>query len=139
LRVSGAGEAGRRKGENGDLFVGVHVSPHPHFERENEDLIYKAVLTFPQAALGCEIEVPAVGGGKNTLKIPEGAHHGASFRISGQGMPKLGQKRRGDVIVRVELSVPKHLSQKQKELLRQFSDETRAEEEKGGFFKKVFG
>jgi len=140
LKISGGGDAGPKAGMNGDLYVEIAVAPHTRFERDGDDLIYNLPLSFPQVALGDHIELPIIDGGKTTLTVPAGTQHGAVFRVEGKGMPRLGMKRRGDMRVRIGVAVPRHLSEKQKELVRQLATSLDEEpQEEGGFFKKVFG
>ncbi|HHW44469.1 molecular chaperone DnaJ [Desulfofundulus thermobenzoicus] len=138
LRVAGEGEAGVRGGPRGDLYVYIHVRPHPVFKREGNDVIMEAPISFAQAALGDEIEVPTLEG-KATVRIPEGTQHGTVFRLRGKGIPDLGGYGRGDQLVRVKVVTPTKLTEEQKQLLRQFarlSGENPAGVEKG-FFEKV--
>jgi molecular chaperone DnaJ len=122
LRLAGEGELGERGGPSGDLYVIIHVKPHRFFIRQGDNLIYEAPISFVQAALGAEIEVPTLDGGKVKLKIPEGTQPGTRFRIKGKGMPHLRGYGRGDLHVRVNVVIPKKLNEKQKELLRKFAE-----------------
>jgi len=142
LRISGAGDSGGRRSESGDLFVEVHVKAHPHFDREGDDLIYKLSLTFPQAAMGCDTEVPTIEGQRTHIEIPPGTQHGWTYRMPNKGMNRLGLKRKGDMRVVVKVEVPRHLSPRQKELLEELAKslaEEPPENKDGSFFKKVFG
>ncbi len=120
LRLTGEGEAGTRGGPPGDLYVYIHVKKHRLFRREADDLICDVPLSFVQAALGDEIEVPTLEGNEK-LKIPEGTQTGSIFRIKGKGIPHLNGFGRGDQHVRVKVVTPGKLSEKQKELLREFA------------------
>ncbi|MCR4399049.1 MAG: molecular chaperone DnaJ, partial [Firmicutes bacterium] len=135
LRLAGEGEPGERGGPRGDLFVNITVKPHPIFERRDDDLHCEATLAFVQAALGDEIEVPTLDG-KAVLRIPEGTQPGAVFRLRGKGMPRLRGPGRGDLHVHVTISVPTRLTDREKELLIQFS-KLQAENRAGG--KGFFG
>ncbi|KEO83792.1 molecular chaperone DnaJ [Tumebacillus flagellatus] len=118
IRISGAGEAGTKGGPAGDLFVVIVVRDHDFFEREGSDVHCEVPLTFVQAALGDEIEVPTIDG-KVKLRIPEGTQTGKEFRLRGQGIPMLNRNSmRGDQYVRVVVVTPTSLTDKQKELLR---------------------
>ncbi|MFA5161265.1 MAG: molecular chaperone DnaJ [Elusimicrobiales bacterium] len=143
LRAARGGDAGDRGSENGDLYVETHVKEHPRYQREGNDLIYKRTIAFPQAALGCAMEAPLLGGGKAEVKIPAGTQHGATIRLRGMGMPHLGGgDRRGDLLVRVAVEIPRQLGARERELLEELAKVMQAEEETGnggGFFKKVFG
>lgn len=136
LRVQGEGEAGRRGGPSGDLYIVLHVKPHPKFQRDGDDLHYDTEVPFTTAALGGEIEVPTLEGTVR-LTIPTGTQSHTIFRLGGKGMPRFGRTGRGDEYVRVKISTPKSLSDKQKELLRELAKESGEElEEKKPFFKK---
>ncbi|MBS4022027.1 MAG: molecular chaperone DnaJ [Dethiobacter sp.] len=120
LRISGEGEAGLRGGPPGDLYVFIHVRPHEVFKRQGDDLIIEVPISFSQAALGTELEVPTLDG-KAMLKVPEGTQPGNSFRLRGKGIPHLRGYGRGDQHVRVNIKIPQKLSNKQKELLRDYA------------------
>lgn len=120
LRVSGGGEAGLRGGPPGDLYVVIRVRPHKRFKRHGNDLALEIPVSISQAALGVEMEVPTMEG-KASLRIPEGTQHGATFRLKGYGMPHLRGSGKGDLRVKVKLSVPKRLNPRQKELLAEFA------------------
>jgi molecular chaperone DnaJ len=119
LRVSGEGEAGTRGGPRGDLYVYVHVKPHKVFKREGDDLICEMPISFAQAALGDELDVPTLEGGAK-LKIPEGTQSGTIFRMKGKGVPNVSGYGRGDQHVLVKLVTPTKLSEKQKTMLKEF-------------------
>lgn len=120
LRLAGEGEAGTRGGPPGDLYVYIHVKQHKLFRREGDDLICEISLSFVQAALGDEIDVPTLEG-KEKLRIPEGTQPGTVFRIRGKGVPHISGFGRGDQHVRVKVIIPGRLSEKQKELLQEFA------------------
>jgi molecular chaperone DnaJ len=120
LRISGEGEAGVRGGPRGDLYVLLHVQPSEIFERHNNDLICEIPITFVQAALGSEIEVPTLDG-KATIKIPPGTQTHKVFRLKGKGMPSLRGYGKGDLHARVIVEVPTNLDAKQKMLLEEFA------------------
>jgi molecular chaperone DnaJ len=107
-------------GPNGDLYVGVRVKQHKDLIRRGTDLIYEAEISFPQAALGAEIDVPVLKGTEK-LKIPSGTQNGDILRIKGKGMP--GRFGRGDELVHVTVIVPKKLSRKQRQLIEELNDE----------------
>ncbi|UOF88914.1 molecular chaperone DnaJ [Fodinisporobacter ferrooxydans] len=139
IRVNGAGEAGAKGGPPGDLFIVIQVRSHDFFSREGEDVYCEVPLTFVQAALGDEIEVPTIDG-KVKLRIPEGTQSGTQFRIRGKGIPRLGNGvARGDQHVKVFVVTPTKLSEKQKELLRDLSQELGEEthEQSKTFFERV--
>jgi molecular chaperone DnaJ len=120
LRISGEGEAGLRGGPPGDLYIVIRVKPHEFFEREGDDIYCEVPLTFVQAALGDEIEIPTLTG-KVKLKIPPGTQTGTYFRLKGKGVPRLRGYGQGDQHVRVTVVTPTNLNEQQKELLREFA------------------
>lgn len=120
LRIAGAGEAGERGAPPGDLYVAIYVKPHEIFHREGSDIVVEQPVSFAQAALGDEIEVPTLDG-RVKLKVPSGTQSGTIFRLRGRGMPSLNGGRRGDELVRVSVVVPTKLSKRQEELLREFA------------------
>lgn len=120
LRVPGEGEAGVRGGPPGDLYVVIKVRPHKIFKRDGDDLYCEIPISFSQAALGAEVEIPTLQG-KATLRIPEGTQPGTSFRLKGKGMPRLRRGvGQGDLYVKVNLKVPRKLNAKQKKILQEF-------------------
>lgn len=139
LRIAGQGEPGINGGPPGDLYIVLRVKPHDFFERDGQDIYCEMPITFVQAALGDEIEVPTLTG-RVKLKIPAGTQTGTFFRIRGKGVPAVRGMSAGDQRVRVKIVVPKKLTERQKELLRQFAEESGdhiPEEQSDGFFEKV--
>ena len=124
LRIRGEGEEGERGGPPGDLFIFMYVEPHDFFSREGDDVICQIPISFTQAALGTEIEVPTLNGARN-LKIPKGSESGEIFRIKGEGFPRMRGYGRGDEIVQVMVRTPKNLTKRQEELLREFEEVSR--------------
>ncbi|MBW2267740.1 MAG: molecular chaperone DnaJ [Deltaproteobacteria bacterium] len=122
LRLSGEGEAGIAGGPPGDLFVVLSLKPHPLFERDGADLHCQVPVSFVQAALGDEIEVPTLGG-KVTLKVPAGTQTGKILRLRGKGVPTLRSSVRGDQLLHIFAEVPSKLSKRQRELLEEFAGE----------------
>ncbi|CAG7639528.1 Chaperone protein DnaJ [Paenibacillus solanacearum] len=120
LRVSGEGESGTRGGPPGDLYVVIRVKPHDFFEREGDDIYCEVPLTFAQAALGDEIEIPTLTE-KVKLKIPAGTQTDTYFRLKGKGVPRLRGHGQGDQHVKVVVVTPTSLNDEQRELLREFS------------------
>ena len=120
LRLSGEGEAGAKGGPPGDLYVYIHVKAHRVFRREGDDLVCEVPVSYTQAALGDELEVPTLEGNEK-LKIPEGTQSGTVFRIKGNGVPHVNGYGRGDQHVLVKVVTPSKLTEKQKELLREFA------------------
>jgi len=119
LRVAGGGEAGERGAEPGDLYIIIHVKPHKIFERHGNDIFIEIPISFSQAALGDKIEVPTLKG-KAELKIPSGTQTGTMFKMKSKGIPSLHGYGAGDQLVKVKVEVPKKLSKKQKDLLKEF-------------------
>ncbi|MBI5343583.1 MAG: molecular chaperone DnaJ [Deltaproteobacteria bacterium] len=119
LKLRGEGEAGPGGGSPGDLYVVISVREHPIFVREAEHLLCEVPITFSQAALGDEIEVPTLSG-KRKLSIPQGTQSGQQFVLKGEGVAVLSGHRRGNLVIRVVIEVPKKLSKRQKELLVEF-------------------
>jgi molecular chaperone DnaJ len=119
LRLRGEGEAGYSGGPPGDLYLEVQIAPHQLFSRDGTDLQYRAQLSFVEAALGSEVEIPTLNSATR-LTIPSGTQPGATFRIPGAGMPGLRGNSRGDLVVEVELKTPTNLTSKQEKLLKEF-------------------
>jgi molecular chaperone DnaJ len=121
LRSSGNGEAGFRGGLPGDLYVMLHIKTHEIFQRDGDDLMCEVPLSFAQAALGSEIEVPTLDG-KATIKIPAGTQSGTTFRVKGKGVKNLQGYGHGDLHVRIQVEVPTRLTPVQKAKLQEFAD-----------------
>ena len=138
LRLSGEGEAGLRGGPSGDLYIVIRVRPHKKFRRQGGDLLMEVPISISQAALGVEMEVPAIEGTAH-LRVPEGTQHGATFRLKGHGMPHLQRSGKGDLRVTIKVIVPKRLNDRQKELLAELAKISGEEAglEHKGFFDKV--
>ncbi len=121
LRSSGNGEAGFRGGPPGDLYVVLHVKTHEIFQRDGDDLVCEVPVSFSQATLGAEIEVPTLDG-RATLKVPAGTQPGTIFRVKGKGVKNLQGYGHGDLHVRIQIEVPTRLTAAQKDKLREFSE-----------------
>jgi molecular chaperone DnaJ len=121
LRSLGNGEAGLRGGPPGDLYVVLHVKPHDIFQRDGDDLLCEVPVSFIQAALGTEIEVPTLSG-KAEIKIPPGTQPGTTFRLKGKGVKNVQGYGNGDLHVRVMVEVPTHLTSAQKAKLQEFAE-----------------
>lgn len=121
IRYSGEGEAGKFGGPRGDLYVVLTVKAHDFFERDGNDLHCVIPISFPQAALGAEIEIPGLDGDV-TVKIPEGTQSGKEFRIRNKGVPHLNDHGRGDLVVQVLVQTPKKLSRAQRDLVKQLGE-----------------
>jgi molecular chaperone DnaJ len=122
LRLRGEGETPPNGGPIGDLYVLIHLLPHRYFKREGDDLLYSLSLGFPQAALGAEISVPTLQG-NTSLRISPGTQPGEIVRMRGKGMPRLRGYGKGDLLVRVDVSVPDKLTQRQRELFEELAKE----------------
>lgn len=120
LRSSGNGEAGFRGGPSGDLYVVLHVKEHEIFQRDGDDLICEVPVSFVQAALGGEIEVPTLEG-RATIKVPAGTQPATTFRVKSNGVKNLQGYGQGDLHVRVLVEVPTHLDHAQRAKLQEFS------------------
>ncbi|WP_404337522.1 molecular chaperone DnaJ [Planococcus rifietoensis] len=138
LRVSGQGGPGFNGGPAGDLYVLFRVKPHQQFERDGDDIHLELPITYPQAALGDEIEVPTVSG-KVKLKIPAGTQNGARFRLRGKGVQNVHGYGVGDQHITIKVKVPTKLSEKQKQLLREFAEISGdiPEEQSSSLFDKI--
>lgn len=121
ISLRGQGHTGRNSGPAGDLLITVGVRPHPQFERDGSSILLTMPISFTQAALGAELEVPTLDG-KVKYTLPEGTQSGTVFRLRGKGVPYLRGSGRGDQYVTVEIQTPKGLNTQQKELLRQFAE-----------------
>lgn len=121
VRIPNEGEPGPDGAVRGNLYVYVRVAPHPFLERDGADLICRMPISFTQAALGAKVEVPTITG-KIELAIPRGTQHGQVLRVSGQGLPSVRTQRPGNLLVQVLVEIPKKLSKKQEEILREFAE-----------------
>jgi molecular chaperone DnaJ len=121
VRVAGEGEPGEHGGPPGDLYVVIHLKDHPIFVREDTEVLCEVPVSFVQAAIGAQIDVPTLDG-KHRMKIPAGTQSGKVFRIKGKGIPHLHGGGRGDQHVRILVETPTHLSAEQKELLERFAE-----------------
>lgn len=126
LRLQAEGEAGLAGGPPGDLYVVLSVKPHPFFARDGSDLLCEVPVPFVQAALGAEVEVPTIDG-KVSVRIPEGTQSGKTIRLRGKGVPTLTSSGRGDQLCRIFVEVPTKLTERQRQLLEQFAEETDTE------------
>ena len=121
IRYAGEGDAGRSGGAKGDLYVVLSIQPHDLFERDGQDLRCVVPISFPQAALGAEIEIPGIDG-PVVLKVPEGCQSGKELRVRGKGVPFLNEKGRGDLVVKVLVQVPRKLTRAQRELVNKLAE-----------------
>jgi molecular chaperone DnaJ len=121
LRLAGQGEAGPKGAPPGDLLVRIYIQPHPHLQRDGDDLYTAVPLLFTAAALGTKVTVNCLDGEKVLVTVPPGTQHGAALRVRGKGMPRLHASGRGDLFVLVELQTPTDVTAEQRELLKQFA------------------
>ncbi len=140
IRIGGEGDPGENGGPSGDLYVDIRVKTHPLFQREGRHLVCEVPLTFAQAALGTELEIPLITG-QHKLTIPKGTQPGEAFRLKGQGMPDPHGGPRGDLVARIQVEVPKKLTKKHEELLRQLAelDHKHVSAHRKSFFESVKG
>jgi molecular chaperone DnaJ len=139
IRLAGEGDAGPRGGPRGDLYIFVSVRPHDIFERDGPNLYCRAPVPMVTAALGGEIEIPTIEGGKVKVKVPEGSQTGRKVRLKGKGMTRLRAPERGDMYVELFVETPTKLNARQRELLQEFCKESCADcnPECDGFVKKA--
>ena len=138
IRVPGRGSTGQRGGPAGDLYVVTRVQEHPVFKRRGDDFVVEVPVSFVEAALGAEIQVPRPGGGTVKLRLPAGTQDGKQFKVRGAGAPKARARggERGDLIVRVRLVVPKNLKRREREILEALAEE-RDEDVREELFRRV--
>jgi molecular chaperone DnaJ len=137
LRLNSEGEPGERNGPPGDLYVFIHVEEDSFFQRHNNDIVCQVPISFSQAALGTELDVPTLYG-QEKLKIPRGIQSGDLLSIKGAGMPHLNSRGKGDQIVQVIVKTPARLSKKQEEIFRELSALDEGNEDKKGFIQNLF-
>lgn len=125
MRVPGKGSAGEPGGRPGDLYVEIHVLPDPRFQRHGADLVHRARLGLAEAALGTLIKVPTVADGEMDFDIPPGTQPGTVFKLSRLGMPRLHRRSRGDLLVEVQVVVPRDLNPAQREALEAYAAASR--------------
>jgi len=138
IRLAGEGEAGLRGGPTGDLYLFIEVADHPIFQREGQDLYCRVPVSMTQAALGGDIEVPTIDGGRSRVKIPPGSQSGKQMRLRGKGMPAIRGGAYGDMYIEIAAETPVNLTSRQKDLLKEFeklSEENNPESR--NFFSKV--
>ncbi len=140
VRVTGEGEVSARGGTPGNLYVVLTVKPHEVFKRQGNDIVYELPISFTQAALGDEVEVPIVDGKQTTLKIPAGTQSGRSFRLKGLGVPVVHSTARGDQHVIVKVVTPTNLTAEQRHLLEEFAriEREQSEQNNKNIFRDLF-
>ena len=122
IRLAGEGEAGMRGGPTGDLYIFIEVADHPLFQRDGHHLYCRVPVSMTSAALGGDIEVPTIDGGRSRVKVPAGSQSGKQMRLRGKGMPMLRGGGQGDMYLELAVETPVNLSSRQKELLKEFED-----------------
>ncbi len=139
IRLAGEGEAGLRGGPTGDLYIFLSIKPHEFFQRDGADIFCRVPIAMTTAALGGNIDVPTVDGGRIRMPVPGGTETGKQFRLKNKGMPVLRSKAQGDMYIEVDVETPKNLSRRQRELLEQFAQESNTDTNPAsdGFFSKV--
>ncbi len=138
LTLRGQGNAGRRGGEYGNIIVVINELEHKYFKRDGYDILYDLKISYPQAVLGDEVEIPTLSG-KAILKIPPGGQSGKILRMGKKGIPYLNGNGKGDQLVRINVWIPTHISQKEREILQSLkhSENINPKFDNNGFFKKV--
>src|SRR5438552_1694563 len=138
VRIAGEGEPGEQGAPAGDLHCYIAIKPHPIFSRHNNDLVCQFPITFTQAALGATVDVPTLKG-QEKMDIPSGTQHGEVFKLKGKGLPDVRSHRMGDELVQVLVEIPKRLTEKQKQLLREFAttEDSNALPQRKGFLDKL--
>ncbi len=139
IRLSGEGEAGIQGGPSGDLYVFISITPHPMFQRDGNNLFCRVPISMTSAALGGQIEVPAMEGAPARIEIPEGTQSGRQFRLRGKGMPPLRGTGFGDLFIETVVETPMNLTKRQKELLREFAEggSEKTSPESSSFFARI--
>ena len=140
IRLAGEGEAGMRGGPSGDLYIFLEVREHPIFQRDGVNLFCRIPISLGTAALGGEVEVPTIDGGKSRVKVPPGSQTGKQMRLRAKGMPALRGGGAGDMLIELAVETPVNLTARQKELLREFEKLSEENNPEGSsFFTKVKG
>ena len=139
IRLSGEGAVGPNGSSPGDLYLFISMVPHEIFEREATEIFCNVPISIVNASLGGSVDVPTVSGGKVKVKIPAGSQNGDQFKLTGKGMPTLRSTSFGDMIISLNVEVPRNLSDNQKRLLKEFDEESSQKNnpESSGFFSKV--
>ncbi len=140
IRLAGEGEAGMRGGPSGDLYIFIEVKEHPIFQRDGVSLFCRVPISIATAALGGEVEVPTIDGGRSRVKVPAGSQTGKQMRLRNKGMPALRGGGTGDMLIELAVETPVNLTSRQKEILREFEGLSGDNNPEGkSFFSKVKG
>ncbi len=134
IRLAGEGEAGMRGGPTGDLYIFIEVQDHALFERDGTNLYCRVPVSIASAALGGEIEVPTIDGGRSRVKVPEGSQSGRQMRLRGKGMPALRGGGTGDMFIELAVETPVKLTARQREILREFDQLSEENNPQGSSF-----
>ena len=134
IRLAGEGEAGMRGGPTGDLYIFIEVNDHALFERDNTNLYCRVPVSIATAALGGEIEVPTIDGGRSRVKVPEGSQSGRQMRLRGKGMPALRGGSVGDMFIELAVETPVKLTARQREILKEFDQLSEENNPQGSSF-----
>lgn len=134
IRLANEGEAGMRGGPTGDLYIFIEVQDHALFERENASLYCRVPVSIATAALGGEIEVPTIDGGRSRVKVPEGSQSGRQMRLRGKGMPALRGGNTGDMFIELAVETPVKLNARQREILKEFDQLSEENNPQGSSF-----
>ena len=139
IRLSGEGAVGQNGSVSGDLYLFIRMLEHPIFGRNGTEIFCNVPISIVDASLGGSVEVPTVSGGKVKVKVPPGSQNGDQFRLNGKGMPTIRSTSFGDMIISLNIEIPRNLSENQKRLLQEFNEELTQKNspEKSGFFAKV--
>src|SRR5919199_4288310 len=141
IRLAGEGEVGVRGAAPGDLYIFIAIAPHRFFQRDGANIYCRVPISMVTAALGGNLEVPTVEGGRARVNVPPGTQSGHQFRLKGKGMTVLRSTTRGDMYIQAIVETPVNLTRKQQELLREFEkaggEETKHSPESAGFFARV--
>lgn len=135
VRLAGKGKPGTNGGENGDVILTVHVDKHPLFTRDGNNLRVNLPVTFAEAALGAEVDVPTLGGGTVRMKVPAGTPSGRVLRVRGKGID--AGKAHGDLLVTIEIAVPRHLNKDARKAVEAFAQATAGENPREGLAAKA--
>ena len=140
IRLAGEGEAGIRGGPTGDLYIFIEVKDHPIFQRDGINLFCRIPVSMPTAALGGEVEVPTIDGGKSRVRVPPGAQTGKQMRLRAKGMPALRGGGVGDMLIELAVETPVNLTARQRDILKEFEALSAENNPEGSsFFAKVKG
>ena len=134
IRLAGEGEAGMRGGPTGDLYIFIEVNDHALFERDSTNLYCRVPVSIATAALGGEIEVPTINGGRSRVKVPEGSQSGRQMRLRGKGMPALRGAGTGDMFIELAVETPVKLTARQREILKEFDQLSEENNPQGSSF-----